>query len=219
MPAEGGFHVQATRAFDVVVVGGGVIGLAVAWRAGQRGLRRRRARTRRAGRRHLARRRRHARADRRGAAGRAAAAGAWGWRARAPTRRSWPSWSRRRSGRSRLHAVRNAAGGARRRRGRGARCASSRCAAARSSAVQRLRASEARRREPALAPALRLALDVPDDHAIDPRKLTARRWPQRSARAAGRCASARRWPAVVADGRVRGVDARRRRAGRAPSRW
>jgi glycine oxidase len=40
-------------------------------------------------------------------------------------------------------------------------------------AVQRLRASEARRREPGLAPALRLALDVPDDHAIDPRALTA----------------------------------------------
>ncbi|MGZ4168656.1 MAG: glycine oxidase ThiO [Solirubrobacteraceae bacterium] len=37
--------------------------------------------------------------------------------------------------------------------------------------VERLRASEARRREPALAPALRLALDVEDDHAIDPRKL------------------------------------------------
>ena len=40
-------------------------------------------------------------------------------------------------------------------------------------AVQRLRASEARRREPALAPALRLALDVPDDHAVDPRRLSA----------------------------------------------
>jgi len=39
--------------------------------------------------------------------------------------------------------------------------------------VRRLRASEARRLEPALAPALRLALEVPDDHAIDPRKLTA----------------------------------------------
>ncbi|MBV9802157.1 MAG: glycine oxidase ThiO [Solirubrobacterales bacterium] len=39
--------------------------------------------------------------------------------------------------------------------------------------VHRLRASEARRLEPALAPTLRLALDVPDDHAIDPRKLTA----------------------------------------------
>ena len=40
-------------------------------------------------------------------------------------------------------------------------------------AAHRLRASEARRLEPALAPALRLALDIPDDHAIDPRKLTA----------------------------------------------
>ena len=37
--------------------------------------------------------------------------------------------------------------------------------------VERLRPSEARRREPGLAPALRLALDVPDDHAVDPRKL------------------------------------------------
>jgi glycine oxidase len=39
-------------------------------------------------------------------------------------------------------------------------------------AARRLRASEARRLEPALAPTLRLAIDVPDDHAIDPRKLT-----------------------------------------------
>ena len=38
--------------------------------------------------------------------------------------------------------------------------------------VRRLRASEARRMEPALAPALRLALDIPGDHAIDPRLLT-----------------------------------------------
>jgi glycine oxidase len=37
--------------------------------------------------------------------------------------------------------------------------------------VERLRPSEARRREPALAPVLRLALDVPDDHAVDPRAL------------------------------------------------
>jgi glycine oxidase len=40
-------------------------------------------------------------------------------------------------------------------------------------AVERLRASEARRLEPALAPTLRLALEIPDDHAIDPRKLSA----------------------------------------------
>ncbi|HLH64256.1 MAG TPA: glycine oxidase ThiO [Solirubrobacteraceae bacterium] len=39
-------------------------------------------------------------------------------------------------------------------------------------AVRRLRASEARALEPALAPTLRLALHVPDDHAVDPRALT-----------------------------------------------
>ncbi|MGI8580519.1 MAG: glycine oxidase ThiO [Solirubrobacteraceae bacterium] len=40
-------------------------------------------------------------------------------------------------------------------------------------AVRRLRPTEGRRLEPALAPALRLALEIPDDHAIDPRSLTA----------------------------------------------
>jgi glycine oxidase len=39
--------------------------------------------------------------------------------------------------------------------------------------LTRLRGSEARRREPALAPGVRLALDVPDDHAVDPRALVA----------------------------------------------
>ena len=38
--------------------------------------------------------------------------------------------------------------------------------------VTRLRPSEARRLEPALAPSVRLGLEVPDDHAIDPRALT-----------------------------------------------
>ena len=37
--------------------------------------------------------------------------------------------------------------------------------------VARLRASEARALEPALAPTLRLALEIPDDHALDPRAL------------------------------------------------
>jgi glycine oxidase len=37
--------------------------------------------------------------------------------------------------------------------------------------VQRLRASAARRLEPALAPQVRLALEAPDDHAVDPRAL------------------------------------------------
>ncbi len=35
--------------------------------------------------------------------------------------------------------------------------------------TKRLRASEAREREPALAPAVRLALEAPDDHSVDPR--------------------------------------------------
>jgi glycine oxidase len=35
--------------------------------------------------------------------------------------------------------------------------------------VRRLRGSEAREREPALAPTVRLALEAPDDHAVDPR--------------------------------------------------
>ena len=39
--------------------------------------------------------------------------------------------------------------------------------------ARRLRASEARRLEPALAPTLRLGLEIPDDHAIEPSKLTA----------------------------------------------
>jgi glycine oxidase len=37
--------------------------------------------------------------------------------------------------------------------------------------VRRLPASAARRLEPALAPTLRLGLEIPDDHAIDPRAL------------------------------------------------
>jgi glycine oxidase len=39
--------------------------------------------------------------------------------------------------------------------------------------VERLRASQAREREPALAPALRLALEAPDDHSVDPRRVLA----------------------------------------------
>jgi glycine oxidase len=39
--------------------------------------------------------------------------------------------------------------------------------------VRRLRPSEARALEPALAPAVRLALEIPEDRAVDPRKLMA----------------------------------------------
>jgi glycine oxidase len=40
-------------------------------------------------------------------------------------------------------------------------------------AVRRLRASEARELEPALAPTLRLALEAPEDHSVDPRLVLA----------------------------------------------
>jgi len=39
--------------------------------------------------------------------------------------------------------------------------------------VRRLRPSEAREHEPALAPTLRLALEAPDDHSVDPRLVIA----------------------------------------------
>ena len=39
--------------------------------------------------------------------------------------------------------------------------------------VERLRPSAARRLEPALAPTVRLALDVPGDHSVDPRRMVA----------------------------------------------
>jgi glycine oxidase len=38
-------------------------------------------------------------------------------------------------------------------------------------ATRRLRASEARAREPALAPTMRIAMEAPDDHSVDPRLL------------------------------------------------
>ena len=37
--------------------------------------------------------------------------------------------------------------------------------------TQRLRASAAREREPGLAPTVRLAIEVPDDHSVDPRRV------------------------------------------------
>lgn len=40
-------------------------------------------------------------------------------------------------------------------------------------AVERLRPSQARRAEPALTPTVRLALDVPGDHSVEPRALAA----------------------------------------------
>ena len=61
--------------------------------------------------------------------------------------------------------------------------------------VERLRASEARRLEPALAPTLRLALDLPADHAVDPARAPASAGGGACARPAASCASTPRSPA------------------------
>src|SRR5512144_2704845 len=69
-------------------------------------------------------------------------------------------------------------------------------------AVERLRPSQARRAEPALAPTVRLALDVAGDHSIDPRRLVAA-LREAVAAAGGRvCAHARVARLLVEDGRV-----------------
>ena len=136
----------------------------------------------------LARRRRHAGADRRGRVARPSGRDA---RARARERRRDP----------------RVRGGARRADGHGRRtiCGAARCSARatatrprRSSAssrsaqrsglpCERLRASEARALEPALAPTLRLALESPTTTRSIPRVLTALR---RGVRARGRAAAA-----------------------------
>jgi glycine oxidase len=71
--------------------------------------------------------------------------------------------------------------------------------------VERLLPSAARRVEPALAPTLRLALAVPGDHAIDPRRLTAA-LAQAVVRAGGALHSDTEVAEVVCEGdRVAGV--------------
>ncbi len=69
--------------------------------------------------------------------------------------------------------------------------------------VERLRPSQARRAEPALAPTVRLALDIPSDHSIDPRKLVAalaRKCEVRRARVTGLEVRGERVTGVIADG-------------------
>ena len=67
--------------------------------------------------------------------------------------------------------------------------------------VERLRPSQARRAEPALAPTVRLALDVAGDHSIDPRRLVAAL--RRGGRGAPRPRDAR---CCAEGGRVTGVE-------------
>ena len=158
---------QDPTAADVVVIGGGVIGLAVAWRAAQRG--------------------RSVCVLERGELGGGASHVAAGMLAPVTeadpgelallelglrSARAWPAFAAELAGgvghRSRTAPLRRARRRARPRRGRGAR---SRAGAAQELglAVERLLPSAARRLEPALAPTTRLALAVPGDHATNPR--------------------------------------------------
>ena len=207
-------HHEHRASADVVVVGGGVIGLAVAWRAAARGLR--------------------VTLLERGSVGSGTSHGSrracsrpsprpilpssrcwpWGSPPRAPTRRSWPSSpKRRRSIRATSAAGRSSppVTPTRPRRSRG----HSSCAWSSGSAARRLRASEARRLEPALAPTLRLALEFADDHVDRParsdRGARRRRAPGGGADPRG---SAGRRGRSAREDRVRGVRLAGRRADR-----
>jgi glycine oxidase len=71
-------------------------------------------------------------------------------------------------------------------------------------AVERLRPSQARRLEPALAPTVRMALDMPGDHSVDPRRMVAAL--RAALERAGVALHAGRVHGVLADGgRVHGL--------------
>jgi glycine oxidase len=70
--------------------------------------------------------------------------------------------------------------------------------------VERLRPSQARRAEPALAPTVRLALDVPGDDAVDPRALVAA-LRVAAERAGAKVREARVDAVAMEDGRATGV--------------
>jgi glycine oxidase len=171
MPAQGGDLANRSSSFDLAVVGAGVIGLATAWRAAQRGLR------------VVVLER-----DRPGSGSTGVAAGMLAPVSEAllterpllalglASAAAYPAF---------IAEIEEAAGTATGYNRCGtllaARDADEAEALGRELAVrtrlglsvQRLRASQARALEPALAPALRLALRIPDDHAVDPRRLVA----------------------------------------------
>ena len=158
MPAQ-------SESFDVAVVGGGAIGLACAWRAQQRGARvvvidagEPGAWNVAAG--MLAPVSEAEFGERELLAARAS-------RARAATRTSAPSSRTRATARRARWSWRATATRPRR------WTASPRSGRELGLPVERLRPSQARRLEPALAPTIRLALDIEGDHSIDPRKLVA----------------------------------------------
>jgi glycine oxidase len=173
MPEQGGsLSERSTRAGDVAVIGGGVIGLAIAWRAAQRGLRVTVLERDRAG-----------QGTSSYAAGMIApnaevtpgeeAVLEFGLR----SARLYPAFARELAAAAGVDGVGYTACGtlmvARDDDEAEALERELELRTALGLRVERLRSSEARRREPGLAPALRLALDIPDDHAVDPRALTA----------------------------------------------
>jgi glycine oxidase len=173
MPAKRGAHIHQhhQQSYDVAVLGGGVVGLGVAWRARARGL--------------------SVCLLDRGELGGAASSVAAGMLAPVTeadpgerallelgldSARRWPAFA------AELHALTGIDVGH-------TACGTLVVARDRDEAealerelelrerlglrAERLLPSAARRLEPALAPGLRLALDVPGDHAVDPRLLTA----------------------------------------------
>ncbi len=169
MPAKGA--ITPTAAPGVLVIGGGAIGLAIAWRACARGL--------------------SVTVLDRGAFGEGASRVAAGMlapvteadagepallRAGLHSARAWPAFAAALEDSSGLSAAYRACGTL-----VVARDADDAEALERELALRerlglpatRLLGSGARRAEPALAPGVRLALDVPDDHAVDPRALVA----------------------------------------------
>src|SRR5579862_6953532 len=164
MPAQGGTLSNRSNAFDLAVVGAGVIGLSVAWRAAQRGL-------------NVVVLER----DEPGAGASHVAAGMLAPVSEAllteqPLLRfglasaaAYPRFIAELEESSGLDAGYHRCGTLLAARDADEAEALGRELSLRSRlglAVHRLRPSEARRLEPALAPALRLALHIPDDHAI-----------------------------------------------------
>ncbi len=162
---------QQDRSFDVAVIGGGVIGLAVAWRAQQRGLR-----TVVLERDMLAGGATHVAAGMLAPTSEARTAERALLDLSRASAARYPAFVEELAAASDLDPGYRTCGTLAVARDRDEAEALDRELAEREALglpVERLLASEARRREPALAPTLRLALAIPGDHAIDPRALTA----------------------------------------------